>query len=973
MYIFNKHIFKIFASFSLVLSLGLAAQEIEEVIVTATKKEESIQDLAISIEAFSSEQISENMIDDLDDLQEVVPGMQAGKGIGSGGSYAIRGTGSYGVGAAVVGAVVTAMNGHSVNTSTFFDIGFYDVSRIEVLKGPQGTLYGRNAVSGVINLVTTRPGDELGGYFDYEVGDYDHNRFTMAMNIPISDTVKSRFAYTSYKRDGFSTNLRTGDKFDNRDAYGIRASLDWDISDKTTLEFTYDRSRGQDNRNNIGTAFCSRNLFFGCSPIVRGEPNVTGAPTGSTAALSNLLGGLVPTAWLDTYAGSAANVPDQFKYAYMNRIPEFRQVAEQSTLNLIHSLSDELTLNVKYSYGTRDYDHANDNDYGFAPNPFPGVLATAGLGLPPVSWEAEFYGFSELVDSDRTYEFADVVTYDGQAEISLISDYDGPVNFVIGAYQFKQKNHNRYIIQTAALNMLRSFEQHPYSQTVFGGAFDGYGGLPFYQTLIFGLGGIAACNLPVAGPVANAVPSSANPACLQFALNAQGITPYELPPIMGGFFNDDHVRTDSTAFFGELYYQMSDATKLTFGLRYNDDKVTDNIMTCLGQVQCPNAQPGDFESGVYNFRPTTAIIADDATAIKLAVQHNLRDDSMIYASYTTATKAGGNNPQIGTTPDPYAPEEHAVLEIGTKNIFADGAILLNAAIFMNSADKMLFSNIENAGSINYNIDAEINGFEGNLVAYFNDTTRLEFNWLLVDSELGDISRPMFDPINPSNITTFLGVNPTGYTQGQAGCAVPGGLCGPGNGGPGSVDGLPADAAGALSYSYGLNAAGTPIIMMKSFGFLCTAPATPTNIGTMISTFNPLAGAAGACPFAPEMVNVSGNTVPGTADESYSLSLNKEFPGKNGVTTTRLTYRYQSEREGNVFNQATAKAPEQKFFDASVKYTPNDGNWYIGVYGKNLADDQYLGVWAASSALQGGSRFGTYTDPRTVGVTFGRDF
>jgi len=964
--------FKSFTAFALIFSIGAVAQEVEEVIVTATKKAESIQDLAISVEAFGAEDISANMITELDDLQEVVPGMQAGKGIGSGGSYALRGTGSYGVGAAVVGAVVTAMNGHSVNTSTFFDIGFYDVSRIEVLKGPQGTLYGRNAVTGVVNLITTRPGDELGGYFDYEVGDYNHRRFTTAYNVPMGEKVKSRFAYTSYKRDGFSTNLRTGQKFDNRDAYGIRASFDFDISDDTVLEFTYDRYRGQDNRNNIGTAFCSRSLFFGCNPTVRGEPNVAVAPTGSTAALSNLLAGLVPSAWTDTGAGAAANTPDQFKYAYMNRVPEFKQVAEQSTLNLEHTLSDTLTLTAKVSYGTRDYFHTNDNDYSFAPQPFPGVLAS--LGLPPISWEAEFYGFTEIVDSERTYEFADVKTNDIQAEISLISDFDGPMNFVVGAYSFKQKNHNRYIIQTAALNMMRSFESHPYSQTVFGGQFDDYGGLPFYQTLIFGLGGIDACQLPAAGAVANAAPSSANPACLQFALNAQGIQPYHLPKIMGGFFNDDHVRTDSLAIFGELYYQMNEDTKLTLGLRFNDDKVTDNLMSCLGQVQCPAAQPGDFESGVYNFRPTQAIIEDDATAFKLAIQHNLGEDSMVYASYTTATKAGGNNPNIGATPDPYAPEEHGVFEVGTKNIFLDGAVLFNAAIFMNKADKMLFSNIENAGSRNYNIDSEINGFEGNLIAYFNETTRIEFNWLLVDSELGDISRPIFDPTNPSNITTYLGVDPTGYVPGTDGCAVPGGICGPGGSTSATpVDGLPLPASGALSYSYGLNAAGVPIIMMKSFGFLCTAPATAANIGAMVQTFNPLAGAAGACPFGPETIDINGNTVPGAADLSYSLSLNKDFVADNGVTTARLTYRYQGEREGNVFNHDTAKVGEQKFFDFSVKYVPNDGDWYVGLYGKNLADDQYIGVWASSSPLQGGSRFGTYTDPRTYGITFGREF
>ncbi len=95
--------------------------------------------------------------------------------------------------------------------------------------------------------------------------------------------------------------------------------------------------------------------------------------------------------------------------------------------------------------------------------------------------------------------------------------------------------------------------------------------------------------------------------------------------------------------------------------------------------------------------------------------------------------------------------------------------------------------------------------------------------------------------------------------------------------------------------------------------------------------------------------------------------------EDGVLTARLTYRYQGEREGNVFNEARAQLPEHKFFDFSMKYNPNAGNWYVGLYAKNLADDQYIGGWAASSPLQGGSYFGTYTDPRTYGVTFGRDF
>ena len=138
-----------FSFFVFFFSVNTISQEVEEVVVTATKKAESIQDLAVSIEAFTAESIADNMIEDFSDLAEAVPGLIMDKGIGSGASYSIRGTGSYGVGAAVIGSVVTASNGHSYNTSSIADIGFFDLERVEVLKGPQGTKFGRNAVAKV--------------------------------------------------------------------------------------------------------------------------------------------------------------------------------------------------------------------------------------------------------------------------------------------------------------------------------------------------------------------------------------------------------------------------------------------------------------------------------------------------------------------------------------------------------------------------------------------------------------------------------------------------------------------------------------------------------------------------------------------------------------------------------------------------------------------------------------------------------
>ena len=960
---FLKITFSFCAFFSLAFSTNIVSQEIEEVVVTATKKEESIQDLAISIEAFTAESMEENMIEDASDLQEVVPGLIIDKGIGSGASYAIRGTGSYGVGAAVVGAVVVSTNGHDAGTSSFADIGFFDVERVEVLKGPQGTLFGRNAVVGVINTVTKRPTSELEGSWDVTMGDYDAVTSEFMLNVPVSDTISARLAYTSVDRDGFSTNIRDNKKFNDKHAYGARLSVDFDVSEKTRIMLTADMYKTDDNRNNIGAPFCESHGLLGCNPLTQGSPNVPADSRGSTAALFNVVAGLKQSAYSNSYAGMPT--PDNFREAYLTRRPEQNSEYNFSQLHLEHDISDELMLSAKVSYQKRFYYHMNDNDYSHTTAPLPGILnAQLGALIPSIEWMGTFggnfngneYGFTELITGDRTYEFSHSDFFSTQAEINIISSFDGPMNYTAGIYMYDGRNHNRYQVQTAAWNMTGNFSQHPYGAALYGGAFNAYGGIPFYQTWVLGgLSGSAVCASGLLGPVAAAVPATVNPACLGGLLAAQGIAPYHIPTTISGYLNDDHVRTKSTAVYGELYYDLSEDTMLTVGYRWNDDVVKDTLMTCLTDFDCPLYPASQWATGEYGFHPNYEVIANDATAYKVSVKHNISDNRMVYASYTTANKAGGSNPVIGLIPDPYDPEETGVFEIGTKSILFDGAMLFNATFFMNDTKGMLISNIENAGSVNYNVDAEITGFEGNLIAYLGESTSLDMSWLLVESELGEATMP--DPINPGGIVALLDVNPALFIPG-VGCATATGMCPPTAFG-GGVDGLPFDPAGAVQYGYGVDSAGNIIPLFKSAGYLCTAP------------FNPLGGVS--CPVAPAQLSLSGNSVPQSPESSYSIGVNQDFATGNGMVTARLAYRYQGEREGNVFNQDRARMPETDYMDMNITYTPNDGDWYVRVYAKNLNDDQYVGTWAASSALQGGAQFATYTDPRTWGIQFGSKF
>jgi len=908
------------------LSFSVISQEVEEVVVTATKKEESIQDLALSIEAISAQSLDENQVYDVSDLAEITPGLETSKVIGSGSGWTIRGMGSFGIGAGVIASVVTAVNGHSVNDSVVADTGFFDLERIEVLKGPQGTLYGRNAANGVINLVTARPTSEFGGNYDVEIGSYGQIKTSAVVNMPFSDSLRTRLAVLSNKRDGMVTNTVTGKDFDDRNDMAFRLSVDYDLSDRTQVQFTYSDQESDDNRFQEEVSFCAQSLFFGCSPYERGQMNVAADTRGHFSGAFALLAHLHPGVVVNDFANSVGS--RNFNKVALNREPTHYQKQTVANLQINHDLTDNLLLTAKVSYDTRDFHQSGDQDLSYSANPFLGTAAS--LGRPPVESYLCFGGerqFCENVDSERVYDFSDVNYHSTQMEINLVSDFDGPFNYTVGAYQIDNRNDNVYLVQTAGSQMMTSFGNHPYSDFIQVLGFPDWsakGGLGFYQDMLAWLnlaGNALACQGAVPGPCDPAKIGAFNDQTAKQAGYPNFTVPWEL----GGVINDQNVDDTSRALYGEMYFDLSDDTKLTLGARYQEDDVTAVTFNQTGATGWMANGGWLFENrDEMSFSPggnDVTTKSDDQFSYKLALQHNLSDDVMVYGSYTTANKAGGVN--AGANPTTYEPEEAGVLDLGLKSILMDGAMLLNMNVFNAQNDGFLVAAVVNTGTENKNVDAEFTGFEGNMMVFLSETTKLEANWLFLDHEV--VSDTMLiDYLNPTGSTGILGA-----------AQVPG------------TNGLVTTA----TFNDGTQ-------WFKSAGYNCSVPGLYT------------AGCAGEVGIAQ---SVKGNNLPGSADTSYGLSLTTDFPGERGVTSARVSYRYTGEADLSIFNMERMRLDARDTWDLLVRFVPNSDEWYAGMYIKNLNDEQVLNALRESSNVGGGSLLGSFTDPRTFGIEFGAQF
>ena len=901
-----------------IISFAVTAQEIEEVVVTATKKEESVQDLALSIEAVDAESLDVNQVYDVSDLAEITPGLETSKTIGSGSGWTIRGMGSFGIGAGVIASVVTAVNGHSVNDSVVADTGFFDLERVEVLKGPQGTLYGRNAANGVINFITARPTNEFGGSYNVEVGNFGLVRTQAVVNMPFSDSLRTRLAVMSNKRDGMVTNTVTGNEFDDRSDEAFRLSVDYDLSDRTQVEFTYSQQESDDNRFQEEVSFCAQDAFYGCSPFARGGMNVAADTRGHFAGAFGMLAHLWTDEVQNGFAGQTGS--DDFTKISLNREPKHYQKQSVANLQINHDLTDNLLLTAKVSYETRDFHQMGDQDLSYSTVPFGGTAAS--LGTPPISgylcWGGERQ-FCETVDSERIYDFSDVNMHGTQMEVNIISDYDGPFNYTVGLYNIENRNDNVYLAQTAGSQFMTSFAVHPYSAVVQGLTgidWSGKAGVPFYQSMLTWLGlAPNALSCGAGGPCDLALLGAFNNVTASHNAMPDMVIPWEL----GGIINDQNVLAKSTALYGEMYFDLSDDTKLTIGARYQDDETTSWTYNDTGAISWMGA--GGF---LVDNRDTLPFVdkdtaADDQFSYKIALQHNLSDDVMVYGSYTTAAKAGGVN--AGDNPTKYDPEKAGVLDFGLKSILMDGAMLLNMNVFNAQNDGFLVAAVVNTGTQNRNIDAEFTGFEGNMMVFLSETTKLEANWLFLDHEV--VSDTMLiDYLNPT-------ITPVAY-QGSA---------------PGAA-GLTTVGAGASG------------LFFKSAGYNCSEGFIYVN------------GCPGVEGYAQSL---KGNNLPGSADESYGISITQDFNSDNGVTSARLSYRYRGEADLSIFNMDRLKIDAQDTMDLLIRYTPNSDDWYAGIYVKNLRDQQHINSLRESSNVGGGSLLGSFTDPQTYGIEFGAKF
>jgi iron complex outermembrane receptor protein len=231
-----------------------------DIVVTAQRRTQSLQDVPVAVSAFSREDLVTKQIQSTLDIPRLVPNMvgTTNVGIGSANTYFIRGLGNTESIATFDPPVGTYVDDIYISRQNANNFSFFDVERIEVLRGPQGTLFGRNTTGGAINVILKKPAETVGGYVEGSFGRFNDIRARASIDLPVSDKVLTKFSGFVVNNDGYVHNLTTGETNNGEKSYGMRAAVRLLPTDTITWDVSTDFIRG--NQVNLPSTLVGNDL-----------------------------------------------------------------------------------------------------------------------------------------------------------------------------------------------------------------------------------------------------------------------------------------------------------------------------------------------------------------------------------------------------------------------------------------------------------------------------------------------------------------------------------------------------------------------------------------------------------------------------------------------------------------------------------------------------------------------------------------
>jgi iron complex outermembrane receptor protein len=243
---------------------SLAGAVLEEVIVTAQRREQNLQEVGISVTAFSAEQLQKHGYTNTLDVAMQTPGLSVAIYHATLANISIRGVSQNDYADQLESPIAVYVDDVYASNMGMASTQIFDLERIEILRGPQGTLFGRNATGGLLNYISNKPTDSFEAYAEVTAGDYDLLKIEGAVSGPLSNSIRGRLAFSRLRDDGYLENRLDEDLRDN-DVWGVRGLLQFDIGESGDILLKGHYSKDDTNGNSYthGATVANPSTFLG--------------------------------------------------------------------------------------------------------------------------------------------------------------------------------------------------------------------------------------------------------------------------------------------------------------------------------------------------------------------------------------------------------------------------------------------------------------------------------------------------------------------------------------------------------------------------------------------------------------------------------------------------------------------------------------------------------------------------------------